>query len=249
MSTVAVIHAKGTSERLPNKNLRWLGGLPLIAHAIRNAKNSKADLVVVDSEDERILDVGIEFGAIPLLRPLYLARNEITGDDLAYWQAQNYPSSEVIVQVVPTSPFTKPETINACIFAVKMGTNSSFTGRIEEQYTWSERVKGGDFLPDYMDRMGKIKNSNELSPTFIESTGVYAFKPGFALKQHRRIDWLSFHVFLISQEEAVDIDTEKDFKFAEVVWKGLQNSKEDTEEKEASSLVTDQALMELIRRD
>jgi N-acylneuraminate cytidylyltransferase len=222
---VAVIHAKGESDRLPNKNLKELGGIPLIAHSIINARNTIAHRVIIDSEDSEILEVGESFGAEPLERPLYLARNEITGDDLAYWQAQNFPDSDIIVQVVPTSPFITPYTINKCIVHVWRGYNSSFTVSLERFYTWSHHVEGGECLPDYYDRMGRLKNSNELDNVIVENTGVYAFRTKFALKQHRRIDFCSYKmVQLCDQTERVDINYLGDFKFAEVIWKGLHSS-------------------------
>jgi CMP-N-acetylneuraminic acid synthetase len=224
MKIIAVIHAKGESERLPNKNLMELGGLPLIAHSIINARNSIANKVVIDSDDSEILEVGTAFGAEPLKRPPYLARNEITGDDLAYWQAQNFPDYDIIVQVVPTSPFTKPETINKCIEYVQLGCNSAFTATSEDLYTWSSHAEDGEFLPDYYNRMGKLMNSNELIPTLVEHTGVYAFKTKFAFKQRRRIDVASFRTVPISYIEKIDINTEEDFQFAEVVWQGLNLS-------------------------
>jgi CMP-N-acetylneuraminic acid synthetase len=249
MKVAAVVHAKGKSERLPNKNLRRIGGKPLICHAIKNACDANlVKDVYIDSDSDAILKVGSAFGAIPLKRPPYLANNTITGDDLAYWQAQSLPQYDIIVQVVPTSPFTKPKTIDACISVVEVGINSSFTGRVEKFYTWSERVEGGDFLPDYWDKQGKIKNSDYLPSTFVENTGVYAFKTEFAFRMRRRIDWNSYHVFLVSQEEMVDINTEEDFKFAEVVWKGLQSLKTNITEEEASSLAMDPASMRLIQR-
>ncbi len=225
MKVVAVVHAKGESKRLPNKNMRLLGGVPLVSHAISNAVKSKATSVAVDSDSDEILNVGSHFGRIQLIkRPPYLANNETTGDDLAYWQAQNFSDYDIIVQVVPTSPFTKPETINKCIEYVQMSCNSAFTVTSEDLYTWGSHVEDGEFLPDYYNRMGKLMNSNELIPTLVEHTGVYAFKTKFAFKQRRRIDVASFRTVPISHIEKIDINTEEDFQFAEVVWKGLNLS-------------------------
>jgi N-acylneuraminate cytidylyltransferase len=215
MRVVAVIHAKGESKRLPNKNLRDLGGIPLIAHAIMNAQDSIADAVYVDSEDRDILTVGLSLGTKVLERPPYLANNRATGDDLAYWQAQNFPETTVIVQVVPTSPFTKPETINKCIDNVLLGYNSSFTANKERLYKWE------DTTPIYLSRQYTILNSHELAPTFVEYTGVYAFRREFAFKEHKRIDIHNFKTVSISPIEKIDINYEEDFEFAEIVWAGL----------------------------
>ena len=227
MKTIAVVHAKGTSERLPNKNLKELGGLPLIAHAIINARDSIADKVVIDSEDAEILEVGTAFGAEPLERSPYLSRNEITGDDLAYWQAQNFPDYDIIVQVVPTSPFTKPETINKCIGDIRLGNNSCFTMSGERLYTW-EQNEANILYPGYYENK-RLLNSFELPVTYIEHTGVYAFKTSFALEHKKRIDIYNFGAVLIDSTEKIDINYEEDFEFAEIVWRGLQHSKTNIE--------------------
>jgi len=220
MRIVAVVHAKGESKRLPNKNMLKLGGIPLVAHAIMNAQDSIADVVCVDSDSTEILTVGLALGTKVIERPPYLARNEITGDDLAYWQAQNFPEATVIVQVVPTSPFTKPETINKCIDNVLLGCNSSFTGNYEKLYKWNRA--SNQAVPIYLDNGGKILNSSELIPTFVEYTGVYAFSREFAFKQHKRIDIYNYKPVPISHIEKIDINYKEDFEFAEVVWAGMQ---------------------------
>ena len=224
MEIVAVIHAKGESERLPGKNLKFLGDIPLVAHAILNARKSKATRVIIDSDSKAILNIGAKFGAEPLLRPPYLARNEITGDDLAYWQAQNFPDYNIIVQVVPTSPFTKSETINECIDNVITGYNSSFTASSEKFYTWSQKDKLESITPDYLNVKNKILNSKNLPLIFVEHTGVYAFKTEFAFKERKRIDINDFRTVPVSDIEKIDINTEEDFEFAEVIWKGLNFS-------------------------
>jgi len=66
---VAFVHAKGSSERVPNKNQQILGDRPLFCHAIKIALSCKdIDTVVIDSENDQILSVGQAHGAIPLKR-------------------------------------------------------------------------------------------------------------------------------------------------------------------------------------
>ena len=95
MKVVAVVHAKGRSERLPNKNLKILGDKPLVLHALLNARNSKANQVVIDSDDSHIRLEGMKLRAIPLVRPPQLTGNDTTGDDLAYWQAKNLTQAQI----------------------------------------------------------------------------------------------------------------------------------------------------------
>jgi CMP-N-acetylneuraminic acid synthetase len=242
MNVVAVVHAKGKSERLPNKNLRKLGGKPLICHAITTAcNNSLIRDVYIDSEDDTILKVGTACGALPLKRPPYLANNSITGDDLAYWQAQSLPQYDIIVQVVPTSPFIKSGTISKCINNVLSGHNCSFTSSVEQLYTW-EKTEDilQPLLPTYY-KDGRLMNSNDLPKTYIEHTGLYVFKTEFAFIHRKRIDIHNYVAESIDKIEQIDINTEEDFKFAEVVWKGLHSSRTSIEISEDLLRALDQA--------
>ena len=78
MDIVAIIHAKGESDRVFRKNLKRLGGVPLVVHAILNAQDSKATKVVVDSDDEEILNIGLTLKTDIIKRPKLLFGKSIT---------------------------------------------------------------------------------------------------------------------------------------------------------------------------
>lgn len=165
---VAFVHAKGTSSRVPNKNMRLLGGIPLFCHAIKNARESKlVDVVVIDSDNDEILKIGEEFGALPIKRPNVLATNLATGDDLAYWQASNAPKSKIVLQVIPTAPFLKPKTIDTAIsMLLDEPKIDSVAGVYEESlYTWENG------RPSYYNPDGSIPNSFDLKKVFMKLRG------------------------------------------------------------------------------
>jgi len=215
---VAFVHAKGHSERLPHKNLRILGGVPLVCHAIRNALQARRiDAVVIDSEDHEILAVGEAAGAIPLARPLHLADNNTTGDDLAYWQAQQLPQAHTIIQAVPTSPFISPQSYDSAIELLRRNKLDAVVGtRTESLYTWRYG------RPDYL--VGeRTPNSQDLRPTTYETTGLYVMRRAFVLTTRRRINPNNCAAYALSRIEAIDINTLRDLDFAQLVWRGLQS--------------------------
>ena len=64
MKIVTIIPARGGSKGIPRKNLRLLGGQPLLYYSIRNALNSNYTLdIFVSSEDDEILNTAQKFGA------------------------------------------------------------------------------------------------------------------------------------------------------------------------------------------
>src|SRR3989344_8959865 len=72
---LCVIPARGGSKRLPGKNIKKIGGKPMIAHAILAAKKSKyVDRVIVSTDDPAIIKVAKRYGAeVPFIRPAELA--------------------------------------------------------------------------------------------------------------------------------------------------------------------------------
>ena len=225
MEIDAVVHAKGTSERLPSKNKLMLGKHPLFTYAISNALNaSMIRDVYIDSEDEDILHMGEHYGAIRLERPKELATNETTGDDLAYWQAQNI-NADIIVQVVPTSPFLRPTTIDKILERMVEGDKDSAT-TIERAgpYLWIDYEQ-----KYYKDNVLLNSQSEDLAYVMAETTGFYAFKREFALNNKRRLNPESCLFYEISKFEAVNIDTFQDFEFALLIELGLQKYFEDRE--------------------
>lgn len=77
-SRIGVICARGGSKGLPNKNLRPLGGIPLIAHTIKQALESHAlHAVAVSSDSDEILQTARDFGVKHLVkRPPHLASDD-----------------------------------------------------------------------------------------------------------------------------------------------------------------------------
>ena len=75
MSAVAIIPARGGSQRIPRKNIKLFNGEPMIAHSIRAALASGVfDEVVVSTDDEEIAEVARTHGAeVPFMRPVDLA--------------------------------------------------------------------------------------------------------------------------------------------------------------------------------
>jgi CMP-N-acetylneuraminic acid synthetase len=214
---VAVIHAKGKSDRVRNKNLRRLGDRPLFCHAIHNAQAATyVDRVVIDSESDDILTVGAAHGAYPLKRPAELATNETTGDHLALWQAHNFSKADIILQVIPTSPFIRPESIDRAIEILREEEVDSVVGVFGEPlYQW----KNG--APTYLLPDGRIPNSSEMEPVVYETTGLYANRVEAVLRTGKRLNPASCRPLFLSRIEAIDINTPEDFQFAEIVLVGL----------------------------
>jgi len=116
---LGTISARGGSKGVPGKNIRDLGGCPLIAWTIREARSSAyLDRLVVSSDDEGILAVARSFGAeTPFVRPPELARDDTPGVDpvLHAVEALKPEAYDYVVLMQPTSPLRVVADIDGCI--------------------------------------------------------------------------------------------------------------------------------------
>jgi N-acylneuraminate cytidylyltransferase len=116
---LCTINARGGSKGIPGKNIRDLGGLPLIAWSIREARRSAfLDRVIVSSDDEGILAVARAHGAeTPFVRPAELARDDTPGVDpvLHAVQALKPEAYDYVVLLQPTSPLRTVEDVDGAI--------------------------------------------------------------------------------------------------------------------------------------
>lgn len=117
MKTLYVIPARGGSKGIPHKNIKPLGGIPLIGYAIREARKLADDAdICVTTDDPEIAAVAESMGLkVPFLRPAELAGDksgtyEVLLHALDYYQNQGI-DYDTLVLLQPTSPFRTADDI------------------------------------------------------------------------------------------------------------------------------------------
>lgn len=114
---VAFIPARSGSKRLPNKNIRPLGGHPMLAYSICAAIDSGVfDSVICATDSELYADVARHYGAeVPFLRAAEISGDKSPDIEWVVWMLNKLRESgrefEVFSILRPTSPFRLPETI------------------------------------------------------------------------------------------------------------------------------------------
>lgn len=129
---LALVPARAGSKGVPGKNVADLGGAPLLAWSIAaGLEASSVDRVVVTTDDEAMAELGIRHGAeAPFLRPAELSGD--TSTDIEYvrhaldWLAEHEGwQPELVVQLRPTTPLRRPETIDAAVAALRERPDAS----------------------------------------------------------------------------------------------------------------------------
>jgi YrbI family 3-deoxy-D-manno-octulosonate 8-phosphate phosphatase len=109
---LALIPARGGSKSILRKNLKLLGGFPLIAYSIAAGLQAECrPRVVVSTDDEEIAAIAREYGAeVPFMRPTEFAQDTTLDlpvfQNALRWLAEHegwWP--DLVVQLRPTSPF------------------------------------------------------------------------------------------------------------------------------------------------
>lgn len=114
---VAFIPARAGSERVKNKNIRPLGGHPMLAYSIRAAIDSGVfDAVICATDSELYSNVARHYGAeVPVLRPAEISGDKSPDIEWVVWMLNTLKETgrefEIFSILRPTSPFRQPETI------------------------------------------------------------------------------------------------------------------------------------------
>ncbi len=119
---LTIIPARGGSKGVPRKNIRELGGKPLIAYTLESALTSKyVDRLVVSTEDDEIASIARELGAdVPFLRPVEIATDiakaiGVVKHALLKMEKLDECEYPIVVYLEPPSPFRTSDDIDACI--------------------------------------------------------------------------------------------------------------------------------------
>jgi N-acylneuraminate cytidylyltransferase len=126
MGTFAIIPARGGSKGIPKKNIKMLGGFPLIAYAIAAAKlSSSVERIIVTTDSEEIAEIARKFGAeVPFMRPVEIAGDKSTDLEfmlhaIDWFKEHERAVPEYWVQLRATTPLRKPPDIDKAIGFLK----------------------------------------------------------------------------------------------------------------------------------
>lgn len=119
MNTLALILARGGSKRIPGKNIRQLGEMPLIAWSIAAAFHARSiDVVVVSSDSDVILDIARKHGAATIKRPAIMATDAASSYPAMLHAINELEGSfDWVCLLQPTSPFRTPQDVDDCFAA------------------------------------------------------------------------------------------------------------------------------------
>lgn len=225
MKNLCIIPARGGSKRIPRKNIKPFMGKPIIAYSIENAKATGLfDEIMVSTDDPEIVEIAKQYGAtVPFLRSEKTANDFATLADVLQEVLESYAkrgeSFDNMCCVLATCPLIKTTDITD---AYESLTHSDFTTicpvvaysyPILRSYSMDENGEMIMNWPEY----AKTR-SQDLKPAYHDSGTFYWHKIEPWLAGNRRRGGI-----VISEELVQDIDTEQDWKIAEMKYRIINN--------------------------
>lgn len=218
---LALITARGGSKRLPRKNIIELAGKPLIAWTIEAARKSRyVDSIVVSTDDDEIAQISERFGAqIPFRRPDALASDTASSNEVILHALSVLKNEfDLLVLLQPTSPLRTAKHIDESLeeLFLKGAEGVISVAPCEHSPLWSNTLPESGSMNNFI-RSNVNTRSQDLDKYYRLNGAVYAFHIESILAQKGIFYSENVYSYIMLAEYSVDIDSELDFKIAEVL--------------------------------
>ena len=214
MNILGVITARGGSKGIPGKNIKMLGGKPLVVYTIEAAKKSKRIThLIVSTDDETIADLCRSHGVdVPFIRPKELAADTtphvpVMQHALRFMEKKLGLAFDYAVILQPTSPFRTPEDIDATLEKLISRNADSAVSLVEvpssEHPVKMKKLEDGRVLPYCIPEIEGTRRQ-DMPPAYKRSGAVYAMKRDILMKGRLYGEHVVGHI--IPRERSIDID-------------------------------------------
>lgn len=218
-SAVALIPARGGSKRLPGKNILDFFGKPMIAYTIEAAIETELfDNVVCSSDDEEILSVAAEYGAVPARRRDDLATDDVPTApvvlDFLDQEEKAGRSYDIISVLYATAPLRTAEDIRATVGLLEPGICDfamAVTDSDRQAHQALKMNEDGILAPLWPDLINL--QSQDIGPLWFGNGTTYAYHVQ-AFRDLGSLYGPGLRGHIMPRSRAVDIDVEDDLNLA-----------------------------------
>lgn len=221
MHNLAIITARSGSKGVPDKNIKLLNGIPLMAYSIRTAKESGLfGEIMASTDSEEYAQIAREYGAkVPFLRS-----EKLSSDTAGSWDAvkevlENYRKRNLIFDTVcllqPTSPLRIAEDIIAGYKELLEKQADSITAVCEVDHPplWTMMLPDDLSMTEFRKR--NIDAPRQQLGTFYRVNGALYIRKIMYSKKNINILNSSEYAYIMERKRSVDIDSIDDFEYAE----------------------------------
>lgn len=216
-SILGLITARGQSKRIPQKNIRHLGGRPLISWTIEAASNCNLiDRLILSSEDAAVMALAEGLGCeVPFRRPPELAADDSSSIDVVLHALDELPNAcDYILLLQPTSPFRRTSHVRAIIEqCLDIGGDMMISvAKAKKHPAFMHRIWNGRLEPmvEYDPRL-----SRQDLPDVYEHNGALYLARTEHLREVRSYDLPGALPFVMTGAANIDLDEPEDWDYAE----------------------------------
>lgn len=219
MKILCIIPVRGGSKGIPRKNLRDVGGKPLMVWTIEQALAASCDLdVLVSTDDPEIADVARAAGAdVPFIRPAELAQDETATEPVVEHAIDCRTSQgrrpDAVMLLQATSPIRFNGTLDLAVDQFRTSGVDSLVGVVPQTpFLWT---MGEQPTADYA--VESRPRRQDLAPEdfrYRETGSLYVTRTDIYGQYHNRLGG-RIGLFVMAEGEGVDVDTELDLSIAQ----------------------------------
>ncbi len=221
MKSIAIITARGGSKRIPKKNIKDFCGKPIIAYSIEAALSAEIyDEVMVSTDSEEIAEIAKRFGAsVPFLRSEATSNDYATTRDVLLEVLAEYKktgkSFDDMTCIYPTAPFITADKLKEAVLLLHNTKSSMLVPVVQFSYPPQRAyvIKKNKLVFKWEEY--RYSRSQDLEPFYHEAGQFYCYNINDYLKAYGTIKE-NIIPFILKESEVQDIDTEEDWKMAEL---------------------------------
>lgn len=224
---LAVIPARGGSKGVPHKNIRPVGGKPLIAYTLETALAARGLLhrVVVSTDDPAIADVARAYGAeVPFLRPPELAADRAPMIPVLQHAVQFVEDGEQqrmdwVLLLQPTAPLRTVADIEAALRLAQAGGCDSVISVVQVfavHPMLMKRIENDRLLPYCLEEKEGTRRQDYQPPAYMRNGMIYLTRRDVLMEQ-ASIWGAVIRPYVMPEERSINVDSELDLKLLEFV--------------------------------
>ena len=222
---IAVIPARGGSKSVPGKNIRLLGGKPLLAWSIEVARQvSEIDRIIVSTDDAQIASVGRAYGAEVYDRPPHLATDDALVIDalkdlLQTLQAER-ETPEWVILLEPTCPLRTADDVRGCLNLIAQGGYDSVATFKDAELNPHRAWRLIDGVPEvFIGGAVPWLPRQKLPKAYQLNGAVYVFRANLLAEEAKSLLVGKLGAVLMPRDRSQDIDDSVDFTIVEALLK------------------------------
>ena len=225
MKVLGLVTARGGSKGLPGKNVRVLGGKPLIVWTLEAARTSRSLTdILISTDDAEIAQVCRNAGFdVPFLRPAELAQDDtphcaVIDHALAWWTETGNAIPDYLLLLQPTSPLRTADDIDGAIdHALQRNADAvvSICKSSAHPY-WMKKLSPTGTIEPFLPDVDIGVRRQDLPDVYVLNGALYLIR-AYLWEQYKTFHIAGAHGYVMPRERSIDVDDVYDAEMCDLL--------------------------------